>query len=346
MMKTIDTVEAVGTVLCHDLTRIVKDEVKETAFRKGHVVRPEDIPVLLSMGKTRLFVWDLGPDMLHENDAALALGQALGLDDGFAVSEAREGRVTLTAARDGLFLADLGLLETVNGDDGIGVAIRQSGVQVRKGEEVAGLKIIPLAIGRERIGRIGEALGGRPLLAIKPFLPLRAAIVATGSEVFHGRIRDSFTPVVEEKLSEYGIGVVARHLCDDDLESIAGAVRDCVGQGAGLVVCTGGMSVDPDDLTPGAIKAAGAEIVSYGAPVMPGAMFLVAYLGQVPVLGLPGCVMFGKRTIFDVIMPRIAAGLRVTRGEIRRMGHGGLCAGCPECVFPACGFGRGWPYGL
>ena len=344
-MKTIDTVDAVGTVLCHDLTRIVRGEVKETAFRKGHVVRPEDVETLLSMGKTRLFVWDLGPDMVHENEAAAAVRDAL-VPSGFESTEAKEGRVTLRAGGDGLFLADLARLEAANDFDDVSVAVRQSGVPVRRGDSCAAVKIIPLAVHRSKIERIRTRLAGRPLMEIRPWLPLKAAVVATGGEIFHGRVKDQFTPVVEEKLAEFGIPVLLKRVSDDSLEMISGHVREFLAAGADLIVCTGGMSVDPDDLTPGAIKAAGAEIVSYGAPALPGAMFLVAYIGRVPVLGLPGCVMFGKRTIFDIILPRIAAGFMVTRREIRNLGHGGLCLECPTCVFPVCGFGRGWPFSL
>ncbi|MDR1677912.1 MAG: molybdopterin-binding protein, partial [Deltaproteobacteria bacterium] len=340
-MKTIKTEESVGTVLCHDLVRIVKDEVKETAFHKGHVVRAEDIPVLLSMGKTRLFVWDLGQDMVHENEAVKALYEACPMEGPFEAAPPKEGGLHLTAGGDGLFLADLDLLEEINDDDEIGLVIRQSGVQVKRGEKVVSFKIIPLALNRQKIERVKTKLGGKTLFAIKPFLPYKAAIVATGSEVFTGRIKDTFTPVVEEKLLEYGIKTIKKSVCDDKIELISEAVKSSLSAGADLIICTGGMSVDPDDLTPGAIKASGAQIITYGAPVMPGAMFLVAYIGDVPVLGLPGCVMFGKRTIFDIIMPRIAAGFKVNRKEIRSLGHGGLCLNCHHCVFPACGFGRG-----
>ncbi|MDR2302736.1 MAG: molybdopterin-binding protein [Deltaproteobacteria bacterium] len=345
-MKTIKTEDAVGTVLCHDLTRIVKEQVKETAFRKGHVVREEDIPVLLSIGKTHLFVWDLGENMVHENDAVTALYKSANLEGPFAATEAKEGGLHLTADGDGLFLIDLALLEEFNDDDEMALVTRQSGVRVKKGDKVASFKIIPLAVEQKKLDRVEKLLKGKTILAIKPFRPMKAAIVATGSEVFHGRITDTFTPVVEKKLGEYGIEVIEKTVCDDKIEDIAQAVKKALDLGANLITCTGGMSVDPDDLTPGAIKASGAQIITYGSPVMPGAMFLVAYIGDVPVLGLPGCVMFGKMTVFDVLMPRIAAGLKITRKEIRRMGHGGLCVSCPQCVFPACGFGRGWPYGL
>jgi molybdopterin biosynthesis enzyme len=345
-MKTIDTADAAGTVLVHDLTRIVRDEVKETVFHKGHIVRPEDIELLLSMGKTRLFVWDPGPGMVHENEAAASLAEVCGFGEGFRLSEAKEGRVNVFAEGPGLFMVDVPMLEEVNDEDEVGVAVRQSGVSVAAGDMLAAVKIIPLALNGEKIEKIKNVVAGRPLIEVRPYVPMRAAVIATGSEVFHGRIKDGFTPVVEEKLAEYGARVVFRAVCDDVTSEISGRVGEALAAGAEIIICTGGMSVDPDDLTPGAIRAAGAEIVCYGTPILPGAMFLMAYLGKVPVLGLPGCVMFGGRTIFDVIMPRIAAGMTVSRKDIRRLGHGGLCLGCEVCNFPACGFGRGWPFSL
>ncbi|MDR0355507.1 MAG: molybdopterin-binding protein [Deltaproteobacteria bacterium] len=345
-MKTIKTEDAVGSALCHDLTRIVRDEVKETIFRKGHVVRAEDVEVLLSMGKRRLYVLDIGADLAHENEAAELLAESCNFKDRFLLSEAKEGRINVSAKEDGLFLVNVSLLEEVNDEDEIGVAVRQSGVQVKKGEILAGLKIVPLAIARAKLDRVREVVGSEPLMEVRAYLPLKAAIVATGSEIYHKRIEDAFTPVVEEKLLEYGVRTVKKTVCDDDTQEIAKAVKESLEIGAEIIICTGGMSVDPDDLTPGAIKASGAEIVTYGAPALPGAMFLTAYLGEVPVLGLPGCVMFGKKTIFDIVMPRIAAGLKITRRQIRRLGHGGLCLSCPVCIFPGCGFGRGWPFSL
>ncbi|MDR1546253.1 MAG: molybdopterin-binding protein [Deltaproteobacteria bacterium] len=344
-MKTIDTEAAVGAVLCHDLTRIVKDDVKETAFRKGHVVRPEDVQVLLSMGKDRLYVWDLGEDMAHENEAAEALARICG-GEAFAVSPIKEGKAVLTAARDGLFLVDLAKLEAVNGFDELSLAARHSGFPVSRGQTAAGLKVVPLAVKKSLLAQVEELVAGGPLFDVAPYRPLKAGVVATGNEIFHGRIQDQFTPVVEDKLAEYGIRTVSKAVCDDNLGRIVAAIKDCLAQGLDLIVCTGGMSVDPDDLTPGAIKAAGAELVVYGAPVQPGAMFLAAYFGDVPILGLPGCVMFGRRTIFDVVLPRIAAGRRLTRHELRGLGHGGLCLECRDCVFPICGFGRGFAYSL
>ncbi|MDR1394766.1 MAG: molybdopterin-binding protein [Deltaproteobacteria bacterium] len=344
-MKTIPTTEAVGSILCHDLTRIVKDEVKEAAFRKGHVVAAEDIPLLLSMGKKNLFVWDLGENMVHENEAAEILN-GICQGPGLSPTPVKEGKISLRASRRGLFTADFERMRAVNSLGEIAVASRHSGFEVEEGQMAASFKIIPLAVPREKMDAAREIGAGRPLFEVKPYLPLKAGIIATGHEIYTGLIKDTFTAVVIKKVSYFGLEVTDQVICDDKIDQIAGAIRKFREKQLDLIICTGGMSVDPDDLTPGAIRQAGAEIVCYGTPSFPGAMFLAAYLDNKPVLGLPGCVMFEERTIFDVILPRAAAGMRITGREITGLGSGGLCLACPVCNFPACGFAKGpeyWP---
>ena len=342
-MKKIAAVDAVGMVLCHDHTRIVKDVVKDVAFRKGHVVRPEDIPVLLDMGKDHLFVWDLGDDMLHEDDAAGILLQIASAPH-MSASPVKEGKIDLSADIDGLFVADVARIDAINSLGEICLSTRHSGFAVRKGDRLAGFRVIPLAVSRNKMDEVCRLAGPGPLLQLLPFRPLRVGVVATGNELYHKRIIDAFTPVVVGKLAEFGSTMVGNRVCDDNPERIADAIRAFLAEGVDFIICTGGMSVDPDDRTPGAIRASGADVVCYGSPVLPGAMFLMAYHGDVPVVGLPGCVMYAGRTIFDIILPRILAGRRVTREEILGLGDGGLCLGCKHCIFPACGFGKGRSY--
>ncbi|MCD8139403.1 MAG: molybdopterin-binding protein [Planctomycetaceae bacterium] len=322
---------------------VVKDVEKGAAFRKGHVVKAEDIPVLLAMGKDHLFVWDLGDDMLHENDAAAIL-QSLAADPNMTASSVKEGKIELTATIDGLLVADVDRINAINRLGEICLATRHSGFAVKQGDKLAGFRVIPLAVAKTKMDEVRRIAGTDPLLRLLPFRPHRVGVVTTGNEIYHGRIQDAFTPVVAEKFARYGSTLVANRICDDNLDRIADAIRSLLDEGVDFVVCTGGMSVDPDDLTPGAIRASGADIVSYGAPVLPGAMFLMAYHGGTPVVGLPGCVMYAGRTIFDIILPRILAGRRVTREEILDLGNGGLCLGCTPCIFPACGFGKGPAY--
>lgn len=220
------------------------------------------------------------------------------------------------------------------------IATRHGYVPVKAGDKLAGTRVIPLVIKKEKMELVKEAAGSQPLMNVLPFKPLKAGIVTTGNEVFYGRIQDTFTPVIIAKLAEYGISVIGHEKCPDDRETITAAIHKMKEAGAELILTTGGMSVDPDDRTPAAIKATGARIVTYGAPVLPGAMMLVAYLDGTPILGLPGCVMYAKRTVFDLVLPRVAAGLEITRPDLTVMGEGGLCLNCETCVWPNCGFGK------
>lgn len=343
-MKLIRTEDAVGSVLCHDLTQIIKGVTKDAVFRKGHIVQPEDIPVLLSIGKEHLYVWEADESMLHENDAARILVD-LCKSEGMSESAVKEGKIELAAAVDGLFKVDSKRLQLVNSFGQMMIATRHGNTPVHKGDKLCGTRIIPLVIEKEKMQRVQELCGAEPLLKLLPYKIKRAAVLATGSEVFHGRIKDTFTPVIEAKLAEFGVEVIHKEILDDAPEQITAAIKKAIEEkGAELVLCTGGMSVDPDDQTPLAIKNTGARIVSYGAPVLPGAMFLLAYYGeaQVPVLGLPGCVMYAKRTIFDLALPRVLARDLITAEELAALGEGGLCLNCAVCTYPACGFGKGW----
>ena len=339
-MKLIRTEEAVGHVLCHDLTQIIKDQYKDARFRKGHVVTEEDIPVLLSMGKEHLYVWEMTPGMVHENDAAERL-LALCENDHMTRSEVKEGKIELKAACDGLFRVNSQRLMAVNSVEDIMIATRHGNTAVRKGSKLAGMRVIPLIIEEEKLRAAERAAGDAPLLELLPYVKKTAAIVATGSEVKKGLIQDTFTPVVKDKLAAYGIETVSVAYSGDGVEHVAAAIADARKTGAEMIVCTGGMSVDPDDNTPGGIKASGARIVTYGAPVLPGAMFLLGYYDDgTVVMGLPGCVMYAAATIFDLVLPRVAAGVEVTRADIVALGEGGLCLGCKPCHWPDCPFGK------
>ena len=338
-MKLIKTTEAVGHVLCHDLTQIIPNEYKGARFRKGHIVTEEDIPVLLSMGKENLYVWEKDERMLHENDAAEILCKIC-KGENISRSQVREGKIELYADIDGLFSIEKEKLFTINSIDELMIATRKSDTLVHKGDKLAGTRVIPLIIQKEKLAAAERIAGEEPILCVLPFTLKKAAIVTTGSEVFRGRIEDKFTPVLIEKLKTYGIEVVSHRTTDDNIEHIREAIEQSR-KDVDIVLCTGGMSVDPDDNTPGAIKETGADIVTYGAPVLPGAMFLLGYYDDgTPVLGLPGCVMYAKATIFDLVMPRIAAGVRLSKRDFVAYGEGGLCLGCESCRYPDCGFGK------
>ena len=339
-MKLIKTEDAVGHVLCHDMTQIIKDQYKDARFRKGHVVTEEDIPVLLSMGKEHLYVWEMAPGMVHENDAAERMAALCGKVN-MNWSEVKEGKIELTAACDGLFRVNSEKLIAVNSVEDVMIATRKGNTAVRKGDKLAGTRVIPLIIPEEKLQAAEAAAGDTPLLELLPYTKKTAAIIATGGEVKKGLIQDTFTPVVKDKLAAYGIETLAVTYSGDGVENVADAIAEARKTGADIILCTGGMSVDPDDNTPGGIKACGARIVTYGAPVLPGAMFLLGYYedGTV-VMGLPGCVMYAGATIFDLALPRIAAGMEMTRADFAAMGEGGLCLGCRPCHWPICPFGK------
>jgi molybdenum cofactor synthesis domain-containing protein len=320
-MKVVKTQDAVGMMLCHDLTRIVPGESKGPAFRKGHVVREEDLPLLLSMGKENLYVWEVQPGMLHEEEAAERLVRS-GVGGGIVWAAPREGKISLKAEHAGLLRIDAERLEQINAIGEITIATLRDSTAVEPGNVLAGVKVTPLVIAEEQVAE-AEALGRWAL--VKPYRPLKAAVIVTGSEVFKGRIADKFGPVVEAKMAKFGCPVVYKTYSDDQAEMTVQKIREAQAAGAELILCTGGMSVDPDDATPGAIRQSGARIVTYGAPVLPGSMTMLGYLdGDVPIMGLPGAVMFESYTLFDMVLPRVLAGEILTKRDFIRMGHGGL----------------------
>ena len=303
-MKLIKTEEAVGQVLCHDMTQIIPGEYKGPRFCKGHIVTKEDIPVLLSMGKENLYIFDMDENKLHENDAAEILCKIC-KGKNISRSEVKEGKIELTAEIDGLFTIDREKLSTINSIEELMIATRH-----------------------------GDTAN------VLPYTLKTAAVITTGSEVYHGRIEDKFTPVIIEKLKGFGITVTEHLTVDDGIENITSAINSVKGK-VDMILCTGGMSVDPDDNTPGAIKQSGADIITYGAPVLPGAMFLLGYYEDgTPVMGLPGCVMYAKATIFDLVLPRITAEVRLSKADFVAYGEGGLCLGCEQCTYPHCSFGK------
>lgn len=339
-MKQIKTEDAVGHVLCHDITQIIKGVSKGPVFRKGHIIQEEDVPVLLSVGKEHVYIWEFDDSMLHENDAA-AIMRDFSMGDNMHATEATEGKIELVADCDGVLVINREGLQAVNSIGDMMIASRHGGFAVKKGDKLAGMRVIPLVIAKDKMEMAKKAAGTEPLFRVVPFSAKTAGVITTGNEVFKGRIADTFTPVIEEKLAEFGIAMTQHVTLADDPAAITAAIQDMLAQGADMVFCTGGMSVDPDDQTPLAIKNTGAHIISYGAPVLPGAMFLLAYAedGR-PIAGLPGCVMYSKRTIFDLVLPSLAAGIRIQADTLQRLGEGGLCLNCPVCTFPNCGFGK------
>ena len=340
-MKAIPVADAVGMVLGHDVTRIIPGKEKGPAFRKGHIIRQEEIPEFLSMGKENIFVFDMAPGMIHEDAAAGRIARAAA-GRGIRLSDPVEGRVNLVAETDGLLKIDVPALKRVNGIGQIAFSTLHSFQPVRVGQTVAGTRVVPLIIDEKEILEAEQMCAAVfPLIQVKAFKSCRVGVVTTGSEVYHGRIKDGFGPVVEKKFKALGSRVMRQILVSDDPQMTVRAIHELIADGAEMVMVTGGMSVDPDDQTPASIRAAGGRVITYGAPIFPGAMFMLAFIGDIPVAGLPGCVMYYQTSVFDLVIPRLLAGEPFTRDYIAAMGHGGLCAGCEVCRFPACGFGKG-----
>ena len=340
-MEKIKVQDSVGAILIHDMTQIIPDIFKGPRFHKGHVVREEDIPILLSMGKEHIFVWDQTPGLIHENEAAERLARAVS-GSGIVFDEPKEGKVTLTATHDGLlYSAEDGIL-ALNTLEGLILSTLHDHYPVKKGDKIAATRVVPLMIDEKMILEAEEIAGtySNPLLDVRPLKRLKVGIVVTGSEIYHGRIQDKFGPVLRAKVENWGSVVIDQALASDDVPLIQSSIQNQLNVGAEMILVSGGMSVDPDDITPTAIKGMGAELITYGAPVLPGAMFMLAYLGDVPIMGLPGCVMYSKKTVFDLVAPRILTGERLLRLDIIKLGVGGLCLECPVCTYPRCSFGK------
>ena len=339
-MLKIPVEKALGRVLCHDITEIIPGKFKGRAFKKGHVITEQDIPRLLQIGKEHLYVWEKKEGFLHEDEAAQRIARAVA-DSNISFTEPKEGKVNLVSTTRGLLKINAEAVNEINSVEQVMLASLHTNQVVQNNMVVAGTRVIPLVIDEKiildvenRSARLG------PVVQVKPLSVMRVGMVVTGSEVYKGRIEDKFGPVVKGKIENLGSYVFKKINVTDDTGMIVDAIRTLLRENADLIVITGGMSVDPDDLTPAGVVAAGGRIVSYGAPTLPGAMFMMAYIGETPVMGLPGCVMFAKSTVFDLILPRVMAGETVERRDIVVMGHGGFCLSCPTCRFPACSFGK------
>ena len=340
MMQSIATRQAVGHVLAHDVTRIIPGSSKGPAFKKGHIIKEQDIEPLLDMGKAHVYVLELSADQVHEDAAARRIAVAAA-GHGLKLSPPSEGRINLIAEYHGLLKVDVAALNQLNTIQDVVFATLHNNLRVESGRPVAGTRVVPLVVPESTVAE-AEAVCRKnpPLIAVQPFQSIPVGMITTGSEVFLGRIKDKFGPVVEKKFKSLGSWITRQIFVSDDVDKTVEAIRSLIGEGARMVVLTGGMSVDPDDRTASGIRSAGAQVVTYGSPTFPGAMFMLAYIGDVPVLGLPGCVMYHRTSIFDLVVPRLLAGERLTREDIVRLGHGGFCAGCSECRYPLCGFGK------
>ncbi len=339
--KTIPVDQAVGTVLAHDITGIRPGEFKGRAFKKGHVIREEDVCHLRRLGKEHLFVLHVREDELHENDAAYAIAQAL-MGEGVAIKgEPKEGKISMMAQRDGLLKIDPHALMEFNMLGDVMCATLHDNTVVKKGQTLAGTRAIPLVVKKDIVqAAVSICSQAGPIIQVKELRKPKVGVVITGNEVYHGRIKDAFAPVITKKIEEVSGELVGIYYAPDDKAFIEDRLRELLKAGADLLITTGGMSVDPDDVTRFAIRELGGNEFTYGSAVLPGAMFLVSYLDSIPIIGIPACGMYAKTTIFDLILPRVLAGERIGRREVAALGHGGLCMKCDICRYPVCPFGK------
>lgn len=340
-MKKVRTEDAVGLTLCHDITE-VREGFKGRAFQRGHVISREDVPHLLDLGKKYIYIWEETAGEIHEEDAAVRLAALCSMENA-GYTGPNEGRMTLAAREDGMFRVNKPLLDAINQIGDITITTLPDHYPVQAGMKLAGERIVPLVCLESQIRKAEElnAKAERPLMELIPYRQnLPVGLIVTGSEVFSSRIPDKFEPVVRAKVSAYHADILGTIFCDDNLDMLSGAIEKWKRRGAKLIIMTGGMSVDPDDLTATAIQRTGAEIITQGVPAQPGNMFMVAYLGNITFLGVPGAAIHSKITMLDVVLPQVFTGVRFTRAELRCLGAGGLCQGCRDCHWPNCTFGR------
>jgi len=340
-MHQLETEKAVGRLLCHDITKIEKGVYKGALYKKGHRIVSDDVEKLLDLGKNHIYVLELEKEDLHEDDAGHRIASALA-GPGLTISKPSEGRVNLLAREAGLFKIDVSRLYRINCITDVVVSTLHDNSPVSSDDLLVGAKVIPLVVNKSTVSEVEKiCMEGDPPARVLPYLPFKAGCVITGREVYEGRIKDGFAPILAEKLSHFGLEAPLIRYCNDDAGQISAEILDLIHQDCEMIIVTGGMSVDPDDVSPTGIKNTGAEIIKYGAPALPGAMFMLAYKGDIPLIGLPACGMYFKNTVLDIILPRIVAGQKVSAGEIAALGHGGLCRRCKTCVFPNCSFGKG-----
>lgn len=337
-MKKINVEEAVGMALCHDITAM-RDGFKGAAFKRGHVIQQEDISKLLDLGKRTVFVWEENASEIHEEDCALRMAEMAPVGGAY-YTEPSEGKVLLIADQRGMFRVNTELLRKINSIGDITISTLPDHYPVEPGARLASMRIVPLVTQEEQIIQAEELCKADKLLELYPYQHKKAGVIVTGSEIYTGRIKDKFEPVVREKLSHYPCEILGVIICDDDLKMIVDAAKSLLEEGADFLIFTGGMSVDPDDVTPTAIREIGADIISHGVPSQPGNMTLVAYFNHTAILGVPGAAISLPTTMFDVLLPQIFAGIPFLKKDLIRLGDGGLCQMCKTCHFPNCTFGR------
>ena len=337
-MRKINVENAVGMTLCHDITAM-RDGFKGALFKRGHVITEEDIPTLLDIGKKTIFVWEENAGEIHEEDAALRMAAMAPVELAHYTGPS-EGKMQLMADQRGMLRVNVELQRELNSIGDITITSLPDHYPVEAGVRIASMRIVPLVTQEEQIIQAEKLCEGKKLFDLRPYQQMKVVIIITGSEIYNGRIKDKFESVARKKLEQYPAEILGVAICDDELDMLVDAAKAFLEQGADLLIFSGGMSVDPDDLTPAAIRALGADVVTHGVPSQPGNMTLVAYLGDVAILGVPGAAISSPTTMFDVLLPQVFTSDKLTKADLIKLGDGGLCQQCKPCHFPNCTFGR------
>ena len=339
-MRKVPINKAVGMQLGYDITRIIPGKSKGPLFRKGHIIKEEDLDELRKIGKEHIYIWEARSGELHENEASQRISKAVAREN-VELTEPIEGKITLKSSVRGLFKVESRLLYKINSIKDVTIASLPNNFEVEVNQGIAGVRIVPITIKEKRIRKVEDICRKEgTIFSINEYKKLKIGIITTGSEVFKGLVEDKFGPLLRRKFSYFEADVKEQIFCPDDKQKIVEAIEYFFERNVDLITLSGGMSVDPDDLTPGAIKKSGAKIVTYGVPVQPGNMFMLAYRGKTALIGIPGAALFYKNTILDLVLPRIFTGEILTKKDFIKMGEGGYCSSCSVCHYPYCYFGR------
>ena len=337
-MKKISVLDAVGMTLCHDITEM-KDNFKGPRFKRGHIIREEDIEILLNLGKKHIFILEENSDEIHEEDAAIRLSKLCKTSNSH-FTEVSEGKIQLISDIDGFFTINVDLLKRINSIDDITICSIPNHYNVKKGSRLASMRVIPLFIKERQIIEAEDLCKNNKLFCLHPYNKLNVGAIITGSEIYHGRIKDKFEPIIRNKINNFNGNILDIKICDDNLDMILDTAKEMINKNVDLLIFTGGMSVDPDDLTPTAIKKLGGQIISYGMPSQPGNMTLISYLNDIAIIGIPGAAINRPITTFDVFLPQIFAKIKISKEDLINLGDGGLCQMCEICHYPNCTFGK------
>ena len=340
-MKKIKIEDAVGMVLGHDVTQIIPGKYKGPRFKRGHKIRKEDIPEFLKIGKEHVYIMELKPGVIHEEDAAIRLGRAFA-GRNIDISGPSEGKMVFHSKINGFLKINLPLLHRINLSKNVILSAIHRYSPCTPRMVVGATRIISLTAAEKQVQKVESwCKKNGPVIEILPYQRRNIGVIVTGNEIFKRRIQDRFDDRVGKKITDFGSQVIKKKVVPDDIHEIAQALLEFQNDNVDLILVTGGLSVDPDDVTRAGIKKAGTKIIFYGTPILPGAMFLYGMLGKMQVLGLPACVFHHKATLFDIIFPRVLGGESITRRDICLLGHGGFCQNCNPCHFPICPFGKG-----